>query len=114
MPVRDWLCLTMLGEHEGMTPDQAFFDGSRCGFTKALGREWKQCHARVVDTSPDVDPDSIARILCGELATPDGAVEIFHAAAGTREVMELAVEAHPAIGRRPASNWSAPLARSRT
>ncbi len=104
VPVRDWLCLTMLGEHEGMTPDQAFFDGSRCGFTKALGREWKQCHARVVDASPDVDPDSIARILCGELATPDGAVEIFHAASGTREVMELAVEAHPPTGRCPASN----------
>ena len=104
VPVRDWICLTMLGEHEGMTADQAFFDGSRCGFTKALGREWKDCHARVVDASPEVDPDSIARILCGELATPDGAVEIFHAGSGQREVIELAVEAAPPMGRRPASN----------
>jgi malonyl CoA-acyl carrier protein transacylase len=102
--VRDWICLTMLGEHEGMTPDQAWFDGSRCGFTKALNREWKDCYARVIDVAPEVDPDSIASLLCDELSGPDGSVEIFHDNEGHREVIELAVEGHPEAGRPPADN----------
>ncbi|MCP4806816.1 MAG: SDR family NAD(P)-dependent oxidoreductase [Proteobacteria bacterium] len=104
VPVQDWICLTMMGEHEGMTPDQAFFDGSRCGFTKALNREWADCRARVVDVAPEVDPDSIARILCAELGAPDGAPEIFHGRDGGREVIELAVESHPPAGKRPDKN----------
>ena len=100
----DWICLTMLGEHEGMTPDQAFFDGSRCGFTKALNREWADCRARVVDVAPEVDPDSIAQLLCAELGAPDGAPEIFLGRDGGREVIELAVESHPPAGKRPDAN----------
>ncbi|MCB9764141.1 MAG: SDR family NAD(P)-dependent oxidoreductase [Alphaproteobacteria bacterium] len=94
-PPRDWICLTRTGEAEEMTPDQAFFEGSRAGFTKALGREWSGCHARLVDVTPSRDPDSIAALICAELATPDGTVEIFYDADGVRKVVELAVEAHP-------------------
>ena len=83
-PPRDWLCLTMLGEMHGMTPDQAFFDGSRAGFTKALGREWESCQARVVDVSPDRGVDSIAELLCDELAAPDGSPEVFHGPDGVQ------------------------------
>jgi hypothetical protein len=98
---RDWLCLTMLGEMHGMTPDQAFFDGSRAGFTKALGREWESCHARVVDVSPDRDVDSIAELLCDELAAPDGSPEVFHGPDGVRMVVALAVESHPPALAKP-------------
>ncbi|MBK9370742.1 MAG: SDR family NAD(P)-dependent oxidoreductase [Deltaproteobacteria bacterium] len=100
-PPRDWLCLTMLGEMHGMTPDQAFFDGSRAGFTKALGREWESCQARVVDVSPDRGVDSIAELLCDELAAPDGSPEVFHGPDGVRKVVALAVESHPPALAKP-------------
>ena len=102
--VRDWICLTMMGELDGMTPDQAFFDGSRAGFTKALGREWEDCSARVVDVSPQLEPERIAELLCQELAAHDGTVECFHGYDGTRTVIELAIEEHPPALQRPNDN----------
>ena len=102
--VRDWICLTMMGELDGMTPDQAFFDGSRAGFTKALGREWEDCSARVVDVSPQLEPERIAELLCQELAAHDGTVEVFHGYEGLRTVIELAVEDHPPAMARPRAN----------
>ena len=102
--VRDWICLTMMGELDGMTPDQAFFDGSRAGFTKALGREWEGCSARVVDVSPQLEPERIAELLCQELAAHDGTVEVFHGYDGQRTVIELAVEDHPPTMARPDAN----------
>jgi malonyl CoA-acyl carrier protein transacylase len=103
-PVKDWICLTMMGELDGMTPDQAFFDGSRAGFTKALGREWEQTHARVVDVSPQHEPAVIAELLCGELAAHDGTHEIFHSYEGIRRVIELAIEPPPPSLTRPKAN----------
>ncbi|MBK9643812.1 MAG: SDR family NAD(P)-dependent oxidoreductase [Deltaproteobacteria bacterium] len=91
----------MLGEMHGMTPDQAFFDGSRAGFTKALGREWESCQARVVDVSPDRGVDSIAELLCDELAAPDGSPEVFHGPDGVRKVVALAVALHPPALAKP-------------
>ena len=102
--VRDWICLTMMGELDGMTPDQAFFDGSRAGFTKALGREWQGCSARVVDVSPQLEPQDIARLLCQELAAHDGSVEVFHGHDGQRTVIELAMEDYPPARGRPDAN----------
>jgi malonyl CoA-acyl carrier protein transacylase len=95
----DWVTLTMMGEMDGMTPDQAFFDGSRAGFTKSLGREWEGCHARVVDVAPELEPARIAELVCHELAAADGTNEIVYGDDGVRHVVELAVHPHPNVGK---------------
>ena len=98
-PPTDWVTVTMMGEMDGMTSDQAFFDGSRSGFTKSLGREWEPCHARVIDVAPELEPTRIAELVCSELAAADGTNEIVYGDDGVRHVVELAVHPHPPVGK---------------
>jgi NAD(P)-dependent dehydrogenase (short-subunit alcohol dehydrogenase family)/acyl carrier protein len=99
---RDWLCLTMLGEMHGMTPDQAFFDGSRAGFTKALGPGVGSPVTPGWWTSPRIVTWTPSR-SCSATSSPrrTDPPEVFHGPDGVRMVVALAVESHPPALAKP-------------
>ncbi|MEL6347896.1 MAG: SDR family NAD(P)-dependent oxidoreductase [Myxococcota bacterium] len=90
-----WLCATRLGADPSMVPAEiGARAGARAGFTKALGREWERCSARVVDVASYVDDAVAAEIFCNELANLQGATEVFRDE-HQRMVMALQTEPRP-------------------
>jgi NAD(P)-dependent dehydrogenase (short-subunit alcohol dehydrogenase family)/phosphopantetheinyl transferase (holo-ACP synthase) len=86
---RDWVCATQLG----LAPSDAAAAaaaGGRAGFAKAIGREWDQTVARVVDVGSTPSDENAAAVICQELAAPDGTIEIFWDGAD-RSAIELQV-----------------------
>ena len=71
--------------------------GARAGLAKALGREWPETHARVVDVDPMLPDAAAARLALDEPALDDGLVEVFVDNA-QRSGVTLEVESPPAPG----------------
>ena len=77
-PPKHWVTVTRMGELEGGFPlDVGYRDGARAGFTKAVGREWQETRAVVVDVPPSADDAAVAEAACDELGFFSGPIEIF-------------------------------------
>ena len=74
-----WLTVTRLGGLDrGFDGSAGFAAGARAGFTKALGQEWQDLQATVVDISPKESPLTVARILCDELSAAHDSDEVYY------------------------------------
>jgi malonyl CoA-acyl carrier protein transacylase len=74
-----WITITRLGGLDQSFDGAAgFAAGARAGFTKALGREWEDVEAAVVDISPKEPPASVAKLACNELGAPHDSDEVFY------------------------------------
>jgi malonyl CoA-acyl carrier protein transacylase len=74
--------------------------GARAGHAKALGREWENCQARVIQLGMGLSDSQAAQLLTQELAAPNGGQEITLTRSG-RQVLELVVEPLPTPQERP-------------
>jgi len=92
----DWIC-AVSSERTAPSVRAGAQSGARAGFTKAIGREWDDCTARVVHTHPDFELETSASLVLEELAAPDGSVEIFWNDQG-RHAIELEVVPFPEQG----------------
>jgi len=96
-----WVAVTRLGglESGDWLLEHGLTDGSRAGFAKALGREWDETTAKVVDAHPDLAPAEVAQCIFEELGL-DGGPEIFFSSDGSRHVVAYESLIRPA-GREP-------------
>jgi len=74
--------------------------GARAGHAKALGREWENCQARVIQLGMGMSDTQAAALLTLELAAAQGGQEVTLTRRG-RQVLELEVEALPQPQDRP-------------
>jgi phosphopantetheine--protein transferase-like protein len=92
----DWVCAV----HTGLRPVDLAVGrdaGATAGFAKALGREWENCTARVVNVSPSMGVDTAAALIVEELGCGDGSVEI-HWNDDGRQAIEMKVLPFPEPG----------------
>ncbi len=96
-----WVAVTRLGglESGDWLLEHGLTDGSRAGFAKALGREWAETTAKVVDAHPDLAPAEVAQCIFEELGL-DGGPEVFFSSDGTRHVVAYETLTRPP-GREP-------------
>ena len=74
-----WITITRLGGiDQGFDGSAGFAAGARAGFTKALGQEWEELEAVVVDISPKEPPASVAKLVCDELGATHDSDEVFY------------------------------------
>ena len=71
--------------------------GARAGFAKAIGREWPETVARVVNVDAKLDLETAASLVVEELGAQDGSVEILWTEEG-RQAIELGVIPFPDKG----------------
>ncbi len=97
-PPRRWVTLTRTGGFDAQPAmTDAFADGARAGFTKALGREWSETAATVLDVAPEQSEDEVAAAVLRELrAAPLDEVFVRNA---QRRGVAYRVEPLPAFGR---------------
>ncbi|MCB9679701.1 MAG: SDR family NAD(P)-dependent oxidoreductase [Alphaproteobacteria bacterium] len=88
-----WLTVTRMGGLDPVDAERAWLDGARAGFTKALGREWDETYAKVVDLPAEEGDLEVATIVCDELRI-DGDTEIF-LRAGRRRSIRYKTENRP-------------------
>jgi NAD(P)-dependent dehydrogenase (short-subunit alcohol dehydrogenase family)/phosphopantetheinyl transferase/acyl carrier protein len=93
-----WVCVTRLGADAAWVElAQGMTHGARAGLAKALGREWEECHAKVVDIAPEIEDGRAASMICDEICSDDRAVEVFRDAK-IRRVIALGVDPFPKQG----------------
>jgi len=88
-----WMSITRMGGLDPNDGAQAWLDGARAGFTKALGREWEETEARVLDIDPADGDLEVATAVCDELGI-DGDLEVF-LRGGRRQIIRYKTEARP-------------------
>ncbi|MBT3218976.1 MAG: SDR family NAD(P)-dependent oxidoreductase [Proteobacteria bacterium] len=103
-----WLTLTRLGglTHRRPTP-YAYLDGARAGFAKALGREWHETHATVLDLPPEMENSFVAAAVCDELAGFRPPMEVFRDHTH-RRIVEYSIEEPPPSDSLPANSRLTP------
>jgi phosphopantetheinyl transferase/NAD(P)-dependent dehydrogenase (short-subunit alcohol dehydrogenase family)/acyl carrier protein len=74
--------------------------GARAGHAKALGREWSETRARVIQLGLGFSDSSAAEAICAELASPQSGQEVTLTQRG-RQVLELVVEPGYTVAKRP-------------
>ena len=97
-----WIAITRLGgfDRVSASAQDALVHGSHAGFAKAIGREWEETAARVVDFPPDADAESVISGIVDECRTPDGDTEVFRKGR-VRRAIAYRVEDAPEAGRLP-------------
>jgi acyl transferase domain-containing protein/NAD(P)-dependent dehydrogenase (short-subunit alcohol dehydrogenase family)/phosphopantetheinyl transferase/acyl carrier protein len=90
-----WITVTRLGGLATTTSmARAFVDGARGGLTKALGREWPEVAATVLDVTPDAASGHVVKWVCEELEAT-GPDEVFRSEHRRRVVMYRTEAAPP-------------------
>ncbi len=92
-----WICVEQ--EDAELSVERAAAVGARAGLTKALGREWTGCQARVISLDPWMEPTEAARAVLNELTAGDRSVEVW-LGPERREVAVLGVADFPGRHQR--------------
>jgi NAD(P)-dependent dehydrogenase (short-subunit alcohol dehydrogenase family)/phosphopantetheinyl transferase/acyl carrier protein/3-hydroxymyristoyl/3-hydroxydecanoyl-(acyl carrier protein) dehydratase len=90
---KDWICAANSGDVAVSLKDGRDV-GARAGFAKAIGREWPECAARLVNVNPSMDVETAAALAVEELAAHDGSVEVHWNEQG-RHAIELSMVPFP-------------------
>jgi phosphopantetheine--protein transferase-like protein len=93
---KDWVCAVQMGT-SAPTLKAGRDGGATAGFAKAVGREWSDTTARLVNVDPSIEVDTAAALVVEELGAADGTVEIHWNDAG-RHAVELRVLEFPESG----------------
>ena len=93
-----WICATRLGaDPSWVDPEAGLVQGARAGFAKAIGQEWDETQAAVVDVDPMLEDSEAAALLLSEACATDGLVEVY-LDGERRSAVGLAVEQVPPQG----------------
>ena len=93
-----WICVVA---PEAGSTESAWAHGARAGFAKALGREWSDTRARVVQLHPSLPVELALESVLAELEAGNAVTEVMLSAGDHRRVLEISVEERPERGALP-------------